>query len=375
MKESNHSRPLRTWSATYVAGILFIAISTGCEEDTTSPPDDGGPVWKEVALPEAVPDAALSALAFHGDRGIAVGTEYPYNGLVLETTGGTWSLLSTEIDGAALMGVTFTLEGDAVAVGGTLSRHPLVLDERESWAPDEVLESTAFLQSVATTSDGVIHAAGYGVALRSEAAGTWTTETVNYPVGTQDRGILDLVSGPDGALFACAFDDAGDGSPEEPNRMILQNEDSKWDVFAAIPSEANASVLAHHEDLGFLAAGERYGPGSPEPRTVLWRRDDAGNWSEIELPDATGYEAEDVLVASDGKLYLLGSGFADGSIGSESIRNGALWRLDGTRAQRIATWSQRGPQSLGDDGESLYVLGVDYRSGSIRPWLVQSPIN
>jgi hypothetical protein len=323
-----------------------------------------------VTLPEGLPDGAVTSVAFHGDRAIATGAGPSNVSYLLESDGGDWSRITAEDIDGALYDVMFTSEGEGVAVGAAPSYRPLVLDERESWTPTEVLSNLALLTHVGAGQDGVIRSVGYGPPLRCDGPGEWTTESVIFPGDPGDKGFLDLCVGPGGSLYACAFDDGGEGTPEQPYRMIMQNDGSGWSMVAPIPT-ANAEALAYDPERGFIAAGVRYqSPGTSSVILLAVRAAD-GQWTEFELPEQPGFwDVQDILVASDDHVYVLAEGPGDIEV-DESSGSGLLWRWDGETFKQMGLWSNRGPFSLAEGPTGLFVVGMDYRSGTSRPWMVR----
>lgn len=349
------------------AALLYSCL-VGCASDPTSPDQNDAPKWESIPLPADLPDGVLTGVAFHGGRSIAVGIQaVPIGGIVVTSDGDGWTTLPTNVDGP-LNDVVFTPESDAVAIGRTRSFLPFVLDERTGWTANEILQTPGFLCCAEVGIDGTLRTVGGLTALRNLTAGQWETETVTFPNTSNEKGIIDLTVGSDGSFYACGFDDGGEGTPEEPFRMIMQNAGNGWSFFAPILEAPNASQLAYDPEQGFFVAGEQF-QRDGQPLADLWVRDLEGDWTEIDLPGALGWSVRDLLVTPDGCVYLTGTRFATGD-----IMDGVLWRWDGATAKQEVVWPMREPRKLENDGSIVYVVGVDSRSGSTRPWMARREV-
>jgi hypothetical protein len=183
----------------------------------------------------------------------------------------------------------------------------------------------------------------------------------DFTAGTSagEKGLVDLAV-EDGQVYGVGFDDRGEGTPEQPWRIVSRFDGEEWGAIESpCGSCAGIGFRAVAASAAELLVGGSIMVDSSAPVTehawlASWSE---GEWTTIEVPDADlVQQINDILVASDGTVY-----FAAGSYESpayllsadpgqapviEWTRPGIrLWALTETADGRIlAAGLQPGPQ-------------------------------
>jgi len=300
-------------AAVGLVAALFLAV--GCGDDGPVSPKVSP--WTEVPLPDNfLGFGGLLGIAFHGDHGLAVGLlDAAITGpLVLETSGGSWTRVTIPALSSTMfpVSVTFTSAGEAI-LGGTDIQSSIVtlLDERNGWSAVN-FSTHGGIQNFAE-GDGILRGVGtslQGLSLVSTAADVWTADGAGF-VTTQanDKGLVD-VTWHDGIFYACGFDDAADGSPQEPSNVVVQNDGTGWTRIES-PVEDGAfelRAIAVTGDGIVLVGGaitDFSAGASDQYVATLVARGTDGTWTPVSLPDpGTLDEVQDILVTSAGDIVL-----------------------------------------------------------------------
>jgi hypothetical protein len=346
-----------------IALLASAALFASCENDA-SRPDPAGP-WDDVALIDAPQGSAFLDIAFSATRGLAAGATAA--GVAPHQTF-TPFLASRQADGAwapasgvplpsngILTVVGMAPAGEAIVAGAdATSGVGFILDERGGWSRhDGAFGALAFAASGNTLRLGGSAAANQQVRI-STSADVWTPESLPYPVGAGERGIQDIAA-RNSHWAACGFDDAGDGSPESPSRVLFADDGAGWEridagcggcsnrEFEAVAVGASGAILLGGSITDFSGGASVY-------TASLLLRSTGGDWVEIVLPRADEIEAvNDILLATDGTTYL-----ACGREAGYILR----WPVGGTAA-REATFSSARINRLAEapDG-SIWAAGA-----------------
>lgn len=296
---------------------LFSLVWAGCDDDPVTPKVSP---WAAVALPDSLEGTSLFGIAFHGDHGLIAGLRYSAGTsnpatVVLETTGADWARIHPPGIGETVIldAVAFTPAGEAILGGVDLTGSGAVLlDQRNGWNPVKPGVTGAVV--AIGGGNGVLRAVGVsvqGLALVSTAADTWTAEGAGFvTVQANDKALVDL-AWEDGVFTACGYDDAADGSPQEPARVVVQNDGSGW---APIPSpfvsatwELKAVAVAGNGAILVAGARTDFSAGAADDYVAMLmiRDPGSGDWFPIDLPRAGSLDrVNDILITSGGDVVL-----------------------------------------------------------------------
>lgn len=298
-----------------IGSLAVVSLVVGCGDDNPVSPKPSP--WSEVPMPEGVyGPGGLMGIAFHGDRGLVVGFQNAttIGPLVLEASEGGWTPVAIPALTSTMLpvGVAFTSTGEAVLGGVDVQGSTIaLLDERNGWSRVD-LGLIGGIEGFAG-GGGALRAVGtslHGVSLVSTDADVWTADDPGF-ITTQanDKGLVD-VAWHDGVFYACGFDDAADGSPQEPSNVVVQNDGTGWTRIES-PVEDGAwepRAVAVTGDGVLLVGGAvtDFSAGSADPYVAaLVARGTDGNWTTVSLPDpGTLDEVQDILVTSTGDLLL-----------------------------------------------------------------------
>ncbi len=336
----------RLRSTLCIALLASAALFASCEKDA-SRPDPAGP-WDEVALIDAPQGSAFLDIAFSSTRGLAAGATAsgvaPHQAftpfLASRQADGAWAPVSGVPlpSNGILTVVGMTPAGEAIVAGAdATSGEGFILDERGGWSRhDGAFGPEAFAASGNTLRLGGAAAANQQVRI-STSADVWTPESLPFPPGTGERGIQDIAA-RNGHWAACGFDDAGDGSPEFPSRVLFVDDGAGWEridagcggcsnrEFEAVTVSASGAILLGGSITDFSGGASVY-------TASLLLRSTSGDWAEIVLPRADELEAvNDILLATDGTTYLA-CGRGNGYI--------LRWPAGGTAAREATFTSAR----------------------------------
>jgi len=297
--------------------VLALSLNNGCEDSPTRTSIPTGSLWSTVSLPDSLATSILSNVAFNGSRGIATGIRSDWTSYVLETTGGEWQVVSAADSLlGSYWGIAFK-DGYAIAVGATAAVMPVAADEQANWHQIEVSATPGVLNAIARATNGMVHAVGFaspsGLAVRRIGPGSWIDQPTIFPGDPQEKAMVDIAAGPGGVLYACGWDDGGDGTPGKPYQVVMYNDGagSDWRFldtpcggcgnreFKAIAATATGSIL-----LGGTITD--FSPGaSDEYRAFVTGRNSLGGWVELILPNAGRLDqVNDILVTSSGEIYV-----------------------------------------------------------------------
>lgn len=220
-----------------IALLASVTLLASCEKDA-SRPDPAGP-WDEVELIDAPQGSAFLDIAFSTTRGLAAGatesgvaphqTLTPF--LASRRADGAWvpaSGVPLPSDGI-LTAVGMAPAGEAIVAGAdATSGVGFILDERGGWSRhDAAFGAMAFAANGNTLRLAGTAAANQQVRI-STSADVWTPESLPFPAGVGERGIQDIAA-RNGHWAACGFDDAGDGSPQSPSRVLFVDNGAGWE--------------------------------------------------------------------------------------------------------------------------------------------------
>ncbi len=133
----------------------------------------------------------------------------------------------------------------------------------------------------------------------------------NLPLsGANDSGFRDVYIRGDRAV-ACGYDDGADTLQVILERTIS----SEWSkVPAGGPYTGTYFCIALSED-GTILVGGIEGAGGMSPKAFLSQRSATGLWAELILPDPEAlHGVNDILIASDGSIYLACMGEGENSM-------------------------------------------------------------
>lgn len=343
---------------------LLVAVPslTGCREEPPSMPDPNE-AWQEMELPLLAAGSSLAAIAFAGDHGYALGSTVGKAGtsyLLLSQSGtGDWthSQLAAPPDDAVLLDLAAGLTG--LALGGNLLQsadRSLIYDER-GVAPAAITHDGLGIAAI-DGDDALMLAGGTavgGTLWVSRTPGQWTfARTPLDPL--HEGGYTDVFVGH-GRALACGFDDGADTLQVV---LMLNQTDDTWHK---VPLGAGVSALtlqcvAASSD-GTLMLGGLSGAGGAMPRAFLWRRDTAGTWSALTLPDRDLIGGiNDILPAAGGVWYVACGG--EGGSGLATIM-----RVDGGGVTRDLTPFYGSLLQLAvDPAGHLHAVGYRLTSGA-----------
>jgi hypothetical protein len=213
--------------------------------------------------------------------------------------------------------------GRAVAVGGTTGASLFVSIERPDWTSTSVVSGGGALRDVVELGDGSFLAVGSGgnagVRASGTLDGTWSQSTVAFPGDPNEKALVSVVE-VGGVLYACGFDDGGEGTPEMPFSLMMRDSGTGFELMSrpcTTCSHYEFTTLGHTTGGGVLLGGAITNFGSSDPADyytafLALYSPGSDSWTEIVLPEADALDrVNDILLASDGSLYLACG--ADGS--------------------------------------------------------------
>lgn len=283
--------------------------------------------WREVDLDISPGSSRVLAVDFTGNYGMAVagivsgGGSIDHEFFRLQPDG-SWLKddLGTIRSDFAIMDVALDVTGKPVFAGLQMQApHSVVLDMRGT-SPEYIEQYSNGMLTV--DGSGAFMVAGG----RSSGGGLWTSTAPgdwhfdNLPLsGTNDSGFLDVCVLGDRAV-ASGYDDGADTLSVVLSRTAA----TPW---AKIPPDivfARTYWCIALDADGTIYLGGIQGAGSHSPSAFLTRRPPGGFWSDIFLPDPEQLRGvRDILIASDGNLYLACRGEGDDSE-ANLVRAGAL---------------------------------------------------
>ena len=291
--------------------ILFLAACSD-DDDPVSP---GTPLWQEVDL-GAAPPSQMWAVDFHGDQGLALGLN-PFsagsNQFFRIQPDGKWELVDlVEIpEGILMLDLAFDGSGKVALSGGQYPTPAgLVIDARS--ADPVIVTNPGWGMITMDGGENFMVAGGRsrgGDLWTSTDPGAWNVDVLPL-TGTNDSGFRDVYIRGDRAV-ACGFDDGADTL-----QVILERTVStEWaQVTTGGPYTGTFFCVALSEDGTIFVGGIEFA-GGMSPRAFLVQRTSDGLRTDLLLPDPEVlHGVNDILIASDGSIYLACMGEGDNSV-------------------------------------------------------------
>jgi len=353
------------------------AFLASCSDEPTQPTPSSSLVEADLVESPSGGEFLDIAFASTSDRGLAVGSvasglppNQTYTPLVAALDpSGAWTADANVASPPTglLTAVGLTPSGDALIAGVDASLATgFILDERNGWSTvDVAFGGRSFFQSGDTLR--VAGAAGSTQQVFiSTAPDSWTPEALPYPVGQNERAIVDA-SAASGTWAACGFDDSGDGSPASPDNVLFLNHGLGWERISVACGgcsnrEFRSVVVAPTGGILLGGAITNFAGGANEYTASLALRAVSGDWVEIVLPKPTELKrVNDLLIAHDGTVYM-----ACGMGGSSYLMR---WSNSGP-ITREATLTSARINRLGESADGrIWAAGavLDAEGNVVRP--------
>jgi hypothetical protein len=308
--------------------LLILAFSlSACDDD--DPGSGAGDPWVEQSLPAELVNGGIWGLDVGSDRAVALAVtgdgsfviEEGPDGWVVVGEGalpGTMPVAPSSESSRIASGITVDTGGKIQVVGAIVAEmKPVIWSESDgSWIQEEI-DGSGYLQDVVPLGSRDVLAAGTGstgIPFVTGSAGTafvFDTE----PFGGE-AGLTALVE-ESGAIYGCGFNDGGDGTGQDPWRIVMKYDLGEW---SNVPSPCGACgsydlrAIDATPDALYVGGSERsirtgdepYGNGTSIETAwlVQWSFEESG-WAQLLLPDAELLQRVNaILVASDGVTYL-----------------------------------------------------------------------
>jgi hypothetical protein len=313
----------------WIIPLLLLIPLAACDDDDTVPcgcPDD---LWVEQSLPSELTNGGIWGLDARAGRTVALAATGGGSFVIEEGSGG-WdvvgggalpgtepgSLARTVVEPPRVgAGITVDSRGKIQVVGALIaSVKPVVWSEvGESWTAQEV-EGSGFLQDVVPLGGRDILAAGTGSSGIPVVTGSAGTEFVFDTVSLGGEAGLTALVEESGVIYGCGFNDAADGTAEDPYRIVMQYAGGQWERipspcvdcgsfdFRAIAATPSALYLGGSARV--RPAGDPSAPVQEQALLLIWSFS-AEEWTQIVLPDAFGLQRVNaILTASEGAIYV-----------------------------------------------------------------------
>lgn len=302
-----------------IALAALIAVA-GCDDGPPAMPANDDP-WHASELPSTMLGTGLTAIAFGGERGVILGVSGAKAGtdyvLMSRDAGGLWqrALLQEAPDNAVLLDLA--VDADGLAMGGYLQQDLdpcLVYDERGE-LPTSIARVGQAIEAI--DGDGTLMvAAGRalgGALWLSREPGHWSPGTSPLDPA-HDAGFSDVFVG-NGRVLACGYAEGADTLQVVLSLDAVAGTWSRLSLGTGVGGLTLRCVAADGEGtvmVGGLVTGD------PAPRGFLRRRDPAGNWSDVPLPDGHLLGGVNDLLPADGGVWYVACG-GEGGIGLATV--------------------------------------------------------
>jgi hypothetical protein len=299
--------------------ILIFFAACGDDDDPGTPP--AAPLWQEVDL-GATPPAQVWAVDFHGDQGLALGLNLSgkrspdvtaSNQFFSLKPDGLWEpvdpveiptdviMLDLAFDGSgkiALAGAQFTTPAGVVI--DARGADPVTITH-SGWGMITMDGGESFMVAGGRSQGGDLWT--------STDPGAWNVDVLPL-TGTNDSGFRDVYIRGDRAV-ACGFDDGADTL-----QVILERTTStEWTKVPAGGPYTGTYFCIALSEAGTIFVGGIEGAGGMSPKAFLSQRSPGGLWAELILPDPEAlHGVNDILIASDGSIYLACMGEGENSM-------------------------------------------------------------
>ncbi len=293
------------------ACCCLATLLAGCRNSPPTMPVDEDP-WQAARMPQMTLGSSLSAIAFSGDRGLALGlaagkatTSY----MLLERgANGAWTPATLDdLPNTAVL-VDLAVSAGGIVAGGLAKQGSdtcLVHDERDMLVGNTERPGLGIAAVDGDDALMVAGGAGYGGVLwTSDTPQVWDIATTPLDPA-HEGGFTDVFVG-NGEALACGYD-SGAATPQ----VLLRRQagDGTWQAMPLGASIAGKTLqcVAAGED-GTMMLG-----GLDGSRAFAWKRGTDGIWRSLALPDGDLIGGvNDVLPAPGGVWYLAcgGTGLA-----------------------------------------------------------------
>ena len=292
------------------------AAIEGGAEPAAAAPEKGGSDSGYAVLEETVPHERLFALAFDGDRGIAVGDL----GMVMWTRDGgtTWTREKAPTD-LALLGVTMV--GDRVIAVGQRGLI-LVRDADGTWREIESHTEERLL-NVDANADGLAYAVGaFGTVLRSADGGeTWRSAAPDWSALDETAESETDISGAAGEPTMNAVQVMADGTVLLGGEIayVLRSGDRGANWSLAYRSQVPPGEIKPAVN-GLRVRPDGVGFAVGQAGLLLKTTDGGRSWRRLTTPASGNLHA--VVSASDGAVVVVGM-----RVALRSHDEGATWEV------------------------------------------------
>lgn len=297
--------------------VVVLGLFAGCGDDDTTGPTVEPSAWTTVALPDSFAGHVLWRVDADAGRGLGLLLNPSLESTIAEIDAEGVTRVERPLwpSGTVVFDVEVASTGRGVAVGGSLGGAVFVATDGPEWTATSLVAGSGILLDVVERADGSLVAVGSSAAspVRVDGSidGEWTRSTVALPGNPNDRSLVAVTEGADG-LYACGFNDGGEGTPENPFRLVMRDTGSGFELmpgpctdctsheYEAMASTSSGGVLLGGAITNFrIDAADDY-----RAFLALWSPT-SEDWVEIVLPDAGALDKVNaILVASDGSVYL-----------------------------------------------------------------------
>jgi len=313
--------------------VLVFAIAACDDDDTGSGPCVCEDVpWVEQELPAELANGGIWGLDARGDRTVALSVTGDGT-FVIEDGATGWEV----VGGAALpgtepveppraaaeasrfaAGITLDAGGKVQVVGADVTAStPIIWSESDGDWITNLGSGVGLLQDVVPLGSRDILAAGTGFSGFPFVTGSAGTAFVYDTWAAGGEAGLVALEEESGAVYGIGFNDAADGTEQDPWRIVMRYDLGSWSRFdspcGACGSyslraiEATPNALYVGGSYTFLRTGdEPYGNGSSieEAWLAQYSFEESG-WVQLVLPDTELLQRVNaILVASDGVVFL-----------------------------------------------------------------------
>lgn len=303
------------------AALLLASLAqlSACGDDPGPGPDND--LWQEATLVDPPSRGEFFSLASSGSKTYAAGVgfegpepqsiRFPY--LVARSADDTWaSPAGVPLPANSLLtSIGFSPGGEALVAGISYEAQTgFILDERAGWSRHDFPFGALAFAAAPSVVRFAGSAAGSNVVMESRAPDVWTPESIPFPGDPGEHALRDITARGN-LLFACGFDDGGEGTPASPNSVVFRSEDEGWlrmDAPCGGCSDREFRAVAATPDGGFLLGGAvtDFSAGSADPyRAFLLHYSVSGGWEEIPLEEPGRLDrVNDILISSQGDVFL-----------------------------------------------------------------------
>jgi hypothetical protein len=312
--------------------LVLVFSLAACDDDDSGSCGCPQDPWQEQSLPGELVNGGIWDLEVRHGRAVGLAVSGGGSWVIEEGPGG-WEVVGDEpLPGTgpvppgraaiepsrAATAITVDSDGALQVVGGLIAgERPVVWSETGGTWTYEDGDASGLLQEVVALSAGEIFGAGTGgtgIPFVTGSADAGFEHSVLALGG--EAGLTSLVE-ESGAVYGCGFNDAADGTQEDPYRMVMKYEGEAWQRlpspclgcgsfnFSAI--DASPEVLyVGGSSTAIQTPDEPYGDGVAVETAWLSKYSFVEpGWTQLVLPDAELLQRVNaVLAASNGDLYL-----------------------------------------------------------------------